>query len=224
MSNAIQLETVSHPPANGAPARRLVVLLHGYGADMQDLIGLAPHWTEMVPDAEFLSPNAPEPCAEHPVGRQWFPISNLELEQMHAGVLSAAPLLDAFLDAELAKRGLTERDLVLVGFSQGTMMALHLGLRRTIAPAGIIGYSGVLVAPERLAEEIQAKPPVLLVHGADDPLIPVQALTLSENALRGVGVAVRSRVSKGLGHGIDAAGLALGGHFLAEVFEAGNDA
>ena len=212
------LETATHLPANGEPAKRLVVLLHGYGADMHDLIGLASHWTEMIPDAEFISPNAPEVCDELPSGRQWFPVGDLDLERMHEGVLTVAPMLDTFLDAELEKRGLTERDLVLIGFSQGTMLALHVGLRRVQAPAGIIGYSGVLVGPEHLADEILAKPPVLLVHGSEDPLIPVQAQTMTENVLTGAGVRVKSHVSKGLGHGIDPAGLALGGHFLVAAF------
>lgn len=217
------LETVCHPPASGGPAGKLVVLLHGYGADMHDLIGLAPHWAGLMPDVEFLSPNAPEPCAGYPTGRQWFPVGSLDIEEMHAGVLGAAPRLDAFLDAELGKRGLTERDLALVGFSQGTMMALHVGLRRSHPPAGILGFSGVLVGAETLAEEIRVRPPVFLVHGEADPMIPVQALTMTENALRAAGVPVKSYVSQGLGHGIDAAGLALGGRFLAEILGAPAD-
>lgn len=223
-ASASLLETVTHPPANGQPARRLVVLLHGYGADMHDLIGLAPHWADVVPDAEFLSPNAPEACDENPDGRQWFPISNLDMEQMHEGVLAAAPLLNAFLDEELAKRGLTGHDLALVGFSQGTMLALHVGLRRNFAPAGILGYSGVLVGAEHLADEIQATPPVFLAHGSEDPLIPVQAVALSERALDSVGVSVKTHISKGLAHGIDPAGLSLGGNFLAEIFGTSPDA
>ncbi|MCE2510370.1 MAG: dienelactone hydrolase family protein [Alphaproteobacteria bacterium] len=219
-SQPAKLETVHHPPASGDAAKKLVVLLHGYGADMHDLIGLAPHWADSLPDAEFLSPNAPESCAEHPIGRQWFPVGNLDLGDMHAGVLSAAPILNRFLDDELAKRGLTERDLALVGFSQGTMMALHVGLRRSRAPAGIIGYSGVVVGAEQLAQEIQVHPPVLLVHGEADPLIPVVALTMTQNVLTAAGIAVKSHVSQGLGHGIDTAGLALGGRFLAEAFAA----
>ena len=217
---SVELETVCHPPASGEIAKKLVVLLHGYGADMHDLIGLTPHWADLLPDAEFLSPNAPQICAEHPVGRQWFPVENLDLEHMHAGVLTAAPLLDRFLDNELAKRGLTEKNLVLIGFSQGTMMALHVGLRRSRAPAGIIGYSGVIVGPEQLADEIRVRPPVLFVHGAADPLIPAAALTMTENVLVTVDVSVKSYVLQGLGHGIDTAGLALGGRFLSDVFAA----
>ena len=217
---SVELETVCHPPASGEIAKKLVVLLHGYGADMHDLIGLTLHWADLLPDAEFLSPNAPQICAEHPVGRQWFPVENLDLEHMHAGVLTAAPLLDRFLDNELAKRGLTEKNLVLIGFSQGTMMALHVGLRRSRAPAGIIGYSGVIVGPKQLADKIRVRPPVLLVHGAADPLIPAAALTMTENVLVTVDVSVKSYVSQGLGHGIDTAGLALGGRFLSDVFAA----
>lgn len=215
-----ELEATTHLPANGEMARRLVVLLHGYGADMHDLIGLASHWAEMIPDAEFISPNAPEPCDELPGGRQWFPVGNLDLEHMHKGVLTAAPVLNAFLDFELEKRGLTGRDLVLIGFSQGTMLALHVGLRRESTPAGILGYSGMLIAPDHLADEIRGKPPVLLLHGAEDPLIPVKAMAMAEQALSNIGVPVKSHVSQGLGHGIDQTGLDLGGHFLVSAFAA----
>ncbi|HET8728087.1 MAG TPA: alpha/beta fold hydrolase, partial [Alphaproteobacteria bacterium] len=154
----------SHPPASGGAPRRLVLLLHGLGADGRDLIGLAPHWAPYLPDAEFLAPDAPDPCDMAPFGYQWFSLQEHTPARLEAGVRAAAGPLDAFIDQALAERGLTDADLALVGFSQGTMMALHVALRRKQPCAAIVGYSGALVAPETLAAEIGARPPVLLVH------------------------------------------------------------
>src|SRR5580692_9348317 len=129
------------PPLRGQ-ATHLVVLAHGYGADGNDLIGLAPHWQRLLPTVAFVAPNAPEACAGAPSGYQWFPISRLDPSEILRGVESAAPVLDAFLDAELARLNLPPERLALVGFSQGTMMSLHVGLTRK--PAAIVGFSGLL--------------------------------------------------------------------------------
>lgn len=195
----------------------LVVLCHGFGADGHDLIGLAPAWANLLPQTAFVAPHAPEPCAMAGAGYQWFAIDGLDPEELDAGVRRAAPLLDAFLDQELARLGLSGDRLALVGFSQGTMMALHVGLRRRIAPAAILGYSGALVGADSLARELQARPPVLLIHGDADPMIPVEAMFQAANGLAAGGVAVRWHVSPGVGHGIDPVGLELGGRFLAEA-------
>jgi len=198
------------PPARGA-ASHLVVLAHGYGADGNDLIGLAPHWQQLLPTVAFVAPNAPEPCAGSPMGYQWFPISRLDPHEMRKGVESAAPVFDAFLDAELARLNLPPERLALVGFSQGTMMSLHVGLRRK--PAAIIGYSGVLAGePPALGRDT---PPILLVHGDSDPMIPAEALFASAGALGRAGAAVQWHLSAGTGHAIDPDGLMLGGVFLA---------
>src|SRR5689334_11267431 len=151
-------------------AKNLVVFLHGYGADGNDLIDIGRAWQEMLPDTAFVSPHAVEPCGQAPVGRQWFPLTFRDPDERWVGVNKAAPTLDAFLDSELERHKLPPSALALVGFSQGTMMALHVGLRRAVAPAAIVGYSGMLVtpnkpAPEEFAASIKAKPPVLLVHG-----------------------------------------------------------
>jgi phospholipase/carboxylesterase len=199
------------PPREGT-ATHLIVLCHGYGADGNDLLGLAPYWQEMLPTVAFAAPNAPERCAGSP-GYQWFPISRLDPDEMARGVEGAAPALDAFLDAELARLGLPPDRLALVGFSQGTMMSLQVGLRRPVKPAAIVGYSGVLAgAPPALGADT---PPILLVHGDADPMIPADALFMTATALGRAGAAVQWHLSPGIGHSIDETGLALGGIFLA---------
>jgi phospholipase/carboxylesterase len=204
-------------PRSGAP-RKLVVLLHGLGADGNDLIGLAPYWAQLQPDAEFISPNAPFPCDMAPMGRQWFSLQSREAEHILAGVRAAAPILDAFLDETLAARGLDDTQMALVGFSQGTMMALYVGLRRAKPLAAVLGYSGVLVGPELLKHELRSRPPVLLVHGDADEIVPVRALPAAVSALKTAGVPVEELLRPGLGHGIDEEGLKRGGAFLRESF------
>jgi phospholipase/carboxylesterase len=201
-------------------ARQLVVLVHGYGADGNDLIDIGRAWQNLLPDAAFVSPHAPNPCSQAPMMREWFPLTTRSLEERWEGVRAAAPALETFLGAELARRQLPASALALVGFSQGTMMSLHVGLRRAAAPAAIVGYSGILVhAPqasiESLTAEIRAKPPVLLAHGDQDDLIPPQALFEAAEGLAALGIPVEWHLSQGVGHGIDPEGLRHGGEFLA---------
>jgi phospholipase/carboxylesterase len=205
-------------PAQRGAATHLVVLLHGYGADGNDLIGLAPHWQRALPTATFVAPNAPEPCAGAPTGYQWFPISRLDPAEMLRGVQSAAEILNAFIDAELARLELGADRLALVGFSQGTMMSLHVGLSRPAKPAVIVGYSGMLPGGESQPALPPDAPPVLLVHGDADPMIPVQALFASATALGRAGAQVQWHISAGVGHGIDPVGLEMGGRFLTMGF------
>jgi phospholipase/carboxylesterase len=207
------------PPRSGAP-RQLVVFLHGYGADGNDLIELGRQWQRWLPDAAFVAPNAPDLLPGHP-GRQWFPLTFRDPHERWRGVNTAGPTLDAFLDQELARTGVAPNRLALVGFSQGTMMALQVGLRRAVPPAAIVGFSGMLVlehgkGPESL--EVQAKPPVLLVHGDQDDVIPPDALFLSAEALAGAGVPCEWHLSTGIGHGIDPEALRHGGLFLVRAF------
>jgi phospholipase/carboxylesterase len=203
-------------PAAG-PATSLVILLHGYGSNGDDLIGLAPHWRAALPHAAFVAPNAPEICPGAPDGYQWWGIASLDRSARAAGAARAAPALEAFIDAELARLDLTEASLALVGFSQGTMMALHVGPRRSKALAGIVGYSGMLADPEALAAEVSTKPPALLIHGQADPTLPVAAMYQAATALEALDFEVATHVSPGLGHSIDAAGLQLGGQFLSKI-------
>ena len=210
-------------PPGGQPAKRIVVFLHGYGADGNDLIDIGRAWQGLLPDTAFVSPHAPEPCGQAPTGRQWFPLFSRAQNERWDGVNKAAPALEKFLDAELARRKLPPQALALVGFSQGTMMALHVGLRRAVPPAAIVGYSGIFVLPDKakpdaVAGEIKSKPPVLLVHGDQDDLIPVQALLQGAQDLAALGVPVEWHLSQGIGHGIDQEGLRHGGEFLARRF------
>ena len=210
------------PPRSGAP-KQLVVFLHGYGADGRDLIEIGAQWQRFLPEAAFVAPNAPEPCAMSPAGRQWFGLTMRDPNERWIGVGKARPALDAFLDEELRAHNLPDSALALVGFSQGTMMALHVGLRRARAPAAILGYSGVLVGPEHLAEATARNargepPPVLLVHGDADETIPVEALFESAEQLAKADIPTQWHLSRGIGHGIDGGGLMHGGLFLMSGF------
>lgn len=205
-------------PAASGKADRLVIFCHGYGADGNDLIGLGQHWQRLLPTAAFVSPHAPERCAMSPMGYQWFGITRMTPDEMLKGVERAAPVLNAFIDAELARLELDASRLALVGFSQGTMMSLHVGLRRATPPAAIVGFSGALPGAEKLPQEIVGRPPVLLVHGDSDDMIPVQALHMAVNGLGVAGVTTRWHISRGVGHGIAPDGLDLAGQFLADAF------
>lgn len=206
--------------ARSGKARSIVVFLHGYGADGADLLGLAEPLALHMPDTLFLAPDAPEQCSGYPVGRQWFPIPRLDgSSEADATVRldAAAEDLHAFLDARLDDAELTAANLALIGFSQGTMMALHAGLRRKSPCAAIVGYSGTLVGEEHLSE-VTTKPPVLLIHGDQDEVIPVQALFHAGQALSAAGVPVEWHVSHGIGHGIDGEGLMHGLGFMPKAF------
>jgi len=215
MRAIVDLSGPSFRPAAGGKPRRLVILLHGYAADGNDLLGLAPHWARRLPDAEFLSPHAPFPCEVAPFGRQWFGFEGRSADMILAETQTAAAILDAFIDAELARRDLAEDALALVGFSQGAMMALHVAPRRARAVAAVVGYSGMLIAPQLLAAEIKSKPPVLLVHGTVDPVVPYASLATAKAVLEAAGVSVTTETRPGLAHAIDDEGLALGGTFIA---------
>lgn len=197
-------------------ATSLIVLLHGYGADGNDLIGIGREWARILPDTAFASPHAPSRCGMSPSGREWFPLTMRDPQEYKRGTKAAAPALDAFLDAELSRLALAPDRLALVGFSQGTMMALEVGLGRNVPPAGIVGYSGLLANPEALPAEEHGFAPLLLVHGAADEVIPVAALFGTVSALSRTRIPVEFHVRPGLGHGIDPEGMAMGGRFLRD--------
>ncbi len=204
--------------AASGTAKQLVILLHGYGANGEDLIGLAHPWQRLLPNTAFVSPNAPEAMPMAPGGFQWFPIDQSDPQDYARGVEAAAPILNEFIDDELGRYGFDERQLALVGFSQGTMMSLHVGVRRAIVPAAILGYSGMLALPERLKDELSVRPPIFLVHGDADPMIPVAALHAAVNQLGDAGLAVQWHVSQGVSHNIGPDAVELGGRFLADSF------
>ena len=201
-------------PASGGPARSLVVLFHGYGADGTDLVPLASAWRTVLPDTAFVVPDAPEPCDSYPAGRQWFPLTLRDPKEITDGLANVAPAIDAFLDETLATRGLGNSALALAAFSQGAMIALGVGVRREGPIAGIVSFSGLLtMAPPARG----AYPPVLLGHGAMDPLIPAAAMGATERILVSAGVRVEAMLRNGLGHGIDEAEVTAGAHFLAKA-------
>ena len=210
-----QLSGPVFEPASKKPATSVVLLLHGYGANGDDLIGLAPPLSQALPDTVFLSPNAPYPCEGNPFGGfQWFDVWQKEDENRLTAVRYAEKIVNAFIDVELEKRGLDESKLVFLGFSQGTMLSLQTGLRREKPCAGILGYSGRLESPELLGDEIRSRPPVMLIHGEDDPMLPVDLMDAAAQTLTENGVDVSTFRRPGLGHGIDPDGLKLGAAFL----------
>lgn len=215
-----QLSGPSFPPSTGRPPRQLVVLLHGVGADGHDLIGLAPSFARYLPHAAFVAPDAPFPCDLAPYGRQWFSLQDRRPAALLPGLGVAAALLDPFLDEELAARGLDDAHLALVGFSQGAMLGLHAGPRRARAPAAILGYSGALVGGERLAEDARHRPPVMLIHGTADEIVPFAAMGAATAALAAGGFPVRSLRRPALGHAIDPEGIDAGGRFLKAALNA----
>jgi phospholipase/carboxylesterase len=205
--------------AKSGEATSLVVFLHGYGADGADLLGLADPLAPHLPGTVFVAPDAPEPCAGNPFGRQWFPIPRLDGSseaEAAAGLARSAADLDAFLDAQLAAEGMTPDRLAVIGFSQGTMMALHVLPRRPAPIAGIVAFSGRLLQPERLTAEAVSKPPVLLLHGDRDEMVPFAEMGNAGRALTGAGFETYGHVMKGSGHGIAPDGLSVALAFLKD--------
>lgn len=215
------MTTLKSARAGVAPgqARRAVVFLHGYGADGADLLGLAQPMAPHLPACVFFAPDAPEPCRVNPMGRQWFPIPRMDGSteaQAAVSMAAAAVLLNAFLDQVLADEGLAPENLALLGFSQGTMMSLHVAPRRA-APLGcVVGFSGRLIAPERLAAETRSTPPVLLLHGDRDDIVPPSSMPDAADALQAAGFETHTHVMPGTAHGIAPDGLSLALSFLRE--------
>lgn len=204
-------------PRSGGKADSLVVLLHGYGADGRDLIDLGGMFAERLPGAAFVAPHAPDPCDQSPTGRQWFPLTSSAPQDLARGAATAWPILRSFLAEELATHDLQPSRLALVGFSQGTMMALHAVTAGEVAAAAVVGYSGLWTQFERPPTALPSLPPILLVHGTTDEVIPLGALFASANALAAAGGRVEFHLCHDVGHGIDEAGLFHGGAFLAEM-------
>lgn len=204
-------------PSSGGRPNALVVLLHGYGSNGEDLIGLAPHLSRLAPGAQFIAPDAPQPVPGYPGGRQWFGLGAMDPVSLERGVRAAAEPLSRFLDHELARYALSQDRLALVGFSQGAMMALHVGLRRQPGPSAIIGFSGALTGARSLRSEARAWPAILLVHGDRDDRIPLDAMFDAADAIAVAGRAAQWHVSYGVPHAIGPDGLELAGAFLKDA-------
>ena len=206
----------------------LVVLLHGYGADGQDLIDLAPFFAQALPTAAFHSPDGPETCEMSPFGRQWFSLARTDpefmrrnagtqetaFELMYDAAKETAPKIETYIEGLMEKYQVPSSKVALVGFSQGTMMALHVGTRRTDPFAAIVGFSGALVGASRLPDEIKSKPPVLLIHGEEDDMLPVHAVDLATQGLTAAGLSPKILKRPGLPHSIDQEGAIAAGQFL----------
>lgn len=213
MSHQIIKESPSLKPLSGQ-TRKLVILLHGYGADGKDLMNLGYEWQASLPDTEFIAPNAPFLCEQSSFGYQWFSLSSWHLDDLETQIAITAPILNQFLDETLIERGLTDDDLALVGFSQGAMLALYTALKRTSSCACVIGYSGALI--DRKQVSLNKVPAILLVHGDHDEVVPYIAMQQAQDHLKEVGITSQAYTCAFLGHGINQEGIELGRKFLRE--------
>jgi len=202
------------PPRSGT-AKQLILLLHGWGADGANLIDLGDVMADALPDAHFIAPNGPEVCEVNPCGYQWFPLMDRNPAHLLSGTRRAAEMLDAFIDAKLKELGLNASALALTGFSQGTMLALHAALRRTPQLACVVGFSGALIGADLLASEIAARPPVCLIHGKLDEVVPYASMARAESALKAAGVPVETHTRPMIAHSIDMEGINTATRFLA---------
>lgn len=213
------LKFYSHPPKSDNKPTSMVVMLHGLGADGENLMDLAQFWQHDLPDTVFISPDAPFQCDMGPMGYQWFSLQTWSADSILDGVAGATPILNGFIDVMAEKYGVTDSKIALVGFSQGTMMALYAAPRRKTKLAGVLGYSGALVAGEGLNAADIHKMPIHLIHGDADTVVPVKSYHDAKSMLESKGFAVSGGVKKGLPHSIDEAGIADGATFLKSILK-----
>jgi len=213
------LNDVSLEPQDGQKALHAVIIVHGLGDSAAGIIGLGEAMRPTMPNTLFLAPDAPYPCEFSPFGFQWFPARDWTPAVVLAGVKQAAPELNAYIDHVIATRGLTPDKIALVGFSQGTIMNLYVGPRRTPSLAGLLGYSGALVGGETLRQERQSNPPIQLIHGTDDDVISFAAMDLAREGLQSANLNVETLACRGVGHSVDDEGLACGTRFLRKVLK-----
>ncbi|MBL4805888.1 MAG: prolyl oligopeptidase family serine peptidase [Rhodobacteraceae bacterium] len=206
--------------AKSGTAKTMMIFLHGYGADGKDLLGLADPLGEHLPDTVFVAPNAPDRCTGNPMGFQWFPIPWLDgssEEAAEQGLLTASQTLNDWLDETLKTEGVSAANTIIFGFSQGTMITLHVCPQRAEPFAGLVGFSGRLLHPEQLADAV-SKPPILLVHGDMDDVVPPSSMPEAADALTAAGFQVYTHVSQGTGHGIAQDGLGVTLQFARQQF------
>jgi phospholipase/carboxylesterase len=214
----LRLKTYTRPPKSGGKPKQIVLCLHGLGSNGMDLLSLAPYWADQLPDAVFVSPDAPFPCDMAPMGFQWFSLQSRDPHDMLKGIEVAEPILQTYIDQLLEQYGLEDKDLALVGFSQGTMMSLYAGPRRENRIAGILGYSGALLGAESLGGSAIQKPPVCLIHGEHDDVVPIMAYHHAVNTLKKNGFEVSGHTTPYLPHSIDDDGIEAGLSFLMKIF------
>ncbi len=217
MNNAQTLNGPFLSPLSGT-AKQMVIFLHGYGSNGDDLLSIGREWAPALPDAVFLSPNAPAVCDQWATGYQWFPIravdrASLEREKP---VEKVAPILNTYIDQQLEKWGVDESNLIIAGFSQGAMMAMYAMPRRKKACAGVIGYSGMLLEAEGLKAPSIVKPPILAIHGDADEIVPPSCLKDVQNGFTAAGFKIEAVLRAGLAHSIDQFGFMRGLAFVKE--------
>ncbi len=204
---------------SGSEPKQLVVFLHGYGSNGDDLISLASEYAPALPDAHFISPNAPFRCELAPAqsdfpSYQWFSLTSYDPDYLYEGVQKVIPILDSFINSQLNRFSLTHKNLLLIGFSQGTMLSLHYGLHKKDSCAGILGYSGMLLDAKPIKDTLQAKPPICLIHGTADNVVPFASMQTAKGKLAPCGITIETHKRPHLGHGIDYEGVKIGNNFL----------
>jgi len=214
MTQLPSLQGPSRKPRSGGAAKQLVIILHGWGADGPNLIDLADLFAPTLPDAYFIAPNAPHVCEVNPYGYQWFSLMDRQPQHMLEGARGAAVVVNAFIDEQAKALSLGNSKVALIGFSQGTMTALQVAFRRTPAIAAVVGFSGALIGAETLPAEITARPPICLIHGESDDIVPFAAIKHASESLKSHGVSVESHPRPFLGHSIDMEGAAIAAKFL----------
>ena len=202
-------------PSNGNPPKQMIIFVHGYGADGNDLIGLTNYFQSTLPEAIFLSPHAPEACSMNPSGYQWFDLTSTDPAVLWSKILVAADHLNEFIDSKLLEYNIAEENLALIGFSQGTMMSLHVSLRRKNTMAAVLGYSGRLIGADLLKDDLISKPSIYLIHGDQDPMVPYQESLTAEKVLKEYSVDIKTHISEHTQHSIAEDGLRIGVDFLA---------
>lgn len=202
-------------PSSGNSPKQMIIFVHGYGADGNDLIGLANYFQSTLPEAIFLSPHAPEACSMNPSGYQWFDLTSTDPAVLWSKILVAADHLNEFIDSKLLEYNIAEENLALIGFSQGTMMSLHVSLRRKNTMAAVLGYSGRLIGADLLKDALISKPSIYLIHGDQDPMVPYQESLTAEKVLKEYSVDIKTHISEHTQHSIAEDGLRIGVDFLA---------